>query len=89
MDTICNVWTSSFIVLYFISKLSIFRKIKYQAKRAGKPTKISLNLRPIAIENEIIPENPTNLEIEPLNNAQVKLSWTKTSFQATQNFLRR
>ena len=26
-----------------------------------------------------VPENPTNFEIEPLNNSQVKLSWTKTT----------
>ena len=26
-----------------------------------------------------VPENPTGLQVEPLNNAQVRLSWTKTT----------
>jgi len=44
-------------------------------ERSARPTEKIVN----TIGLTAVPENPTNLEIEPLNNSQVKLSWTKTT----------
>ena len=44
-------------------------------ERSARPTEKIVN----TIGLTAVPENPTNLEIEPINNAQVKLSWTKTT----------
>tara|TARA_R100001509_G_scaffold164122_1_gene140533 strand:+ start:1732 stop:5139 length:3408 start_codon:yes stop_codon:yes gene_type:complete len=44
-------------------------------ERSARPTEKTVN----TIGLTAVPENPTNFEIEPLNNSQVKLSWTKTT----------
>ena len=44
-------------------------------ERSARPTEKIVN----TIGLTAVPENPTNFEIEPINNAQVKLSWTKTT----------
>jgi len=49
--------------------------INSNGERSASPTEVSVD----TIGLTAVPENPTNLEIEPLNNAQVKLSWTKTT----------
>tara|TARA_R100001480_G_scaffold945_4_gene2786 strand:+ start:3235 stop:6624 length:3390 start_codon:yes stop_codon:yes gene_type:complete len=49
--------------------------INSNGERSASPTEVSVNTIGLTAD----PENPTNLEIEPLNNSQVKLSWTKTT----------
>ena len=44
-------------------------------ERSARPTEKTVN----TVGLTAVPENPTNFEIEPINNAQVKLSWTKTT----------
>jgi len=44
-------------------------------ERSARPTEKIVNTLGLTA----VPENPTNFEIEPINNAQVKLSWTKTT----------
>ena len=49
--------------------------INSNGERSASPTQINVD----TIGLTAVPENPTNLQIEPLNNAQVKLTWTKTT----------
>tara|TARA_R100001015_G_C4633280_1_gene198012 strand:- start:162 stop:3551 length:3390 start_codon:yes stop_codon:yes gene_type:complete len=49
--------------------------INSNGERSASPTEVSVD----TIGLTAVPDNPTNLEIEPINNAQVKLSWTKTT----------
>ena len=49
--------------------------INSNGERSASPTEVSIDTLGLTA----VPENPTNLEIEPLNNSQVKLSWTKTT----------
>ena len=49
--------------------------INSNGERSASPTEVSINTLGLTA----VPENPTNLEIEPLNNSQVKLTWTKTT----------
>lgn len=42
---------------------------------SGSPTEIELT----ATADSAIPENPTDFEIEPINNYQVRLSWTQST----------
>jgi len=49
--------------------------INSNGERSASPTEVSVNTLGLTAA----PENPTNLEIEPLNNSQVKLTWTKTT----------
>ena len=44
-------------------------------ERSARPTEVNVD----TIGLTAVPENPTNFEIEPHNNSQVKLSWTKTT----------
>ena len=44
-------------------------------EKSASPTEVSINTAGLTA----VPENPTNFEIEPLNNSQVKLSWTKST----------
>tara|TARA_Y100001972_G_scaffold121637_1_gene165977 strand:+ start:486 stop:3896 length:3411 start_codon:yes stop_codon:yes gene_type:complete len=46
-----------------------------KGERSASPTEVNVN----TVGLTALPENPTNFEIEPLNNSQVKLSWTKTT----------
>ncbi len=55
-------------------KIQIYT-INSLGEKSASPTETTVG----TIGLTAIPENPTNLEIEPLNNAQVKLSWTKTT----------
>jgi len=54
-------------------KIQIYT-INIKGERSASPTETTVN----TIGLTAPPENPTNLEIEPINNAQVKLTWTKT-----------
>tara|TARA_R100000353_G_scaffold9793_1_gene10999 strand:+ start:2795 stop:6184 length:3390 start_codon:yes stop_codon:yes gene_type:complete len=49
--------------------------INSNGERSASPTEVSIDTLGLTA----VPENPTNFEIEPLNNSQVKLSWTKTT----------
>jgi len=49
--------------------------INANGERSASPTETTVD----TIGLTAPPENPTNLEIEPINNAQVKLTWTKTT----------
>ena len=49
--------------------------INIKGERSASPTEVTVNTIGLTAR----PENPTNLEIEPINNAQVKLTWTKTT----------
>ena len=49
--------------------------INSNGERSASPTEVSVD----TIGLTAVPENPTNLEIEPINNAQVKLTWDKTT----------
>jgi predicted phage tail protein len=55
-------------------KIQIYT-INSRNKRSSTPTEITVN----TVGLTAVPENPTGLEIEPLNNSQVRLSWTKTT----------
>ena len=44
-------------------------------ERSASPTEVTVDTLGLTAP----PENPTNLEIEPINNAQVKLTWDKTT----------
>ena len=55
-------------------KIQIYT-INSNGERSASPTEATIN----TVGLTALPENPTNLEIEPINNAQVKLSWTKTT----------
>ena len=49
--------------------------INSAGEKSASPTEVSID----TIGLTAPPENPTNLEIEPLNNSQVKLTWDKTT----------
>ena len=55
-------------------KIQIY-SINSLGERSASPTEATIDTVGLAA----LPENPTNFEIEPLNNSQVKLSWTKTT----------
>lgn len=55
-------------------KIQIYT-INSRNKRSSTPTEITVN----TVGLTAVPENPTGLEIEPLNNSQVRLTWTKTT----------
>ena len=55
-------------------KIQIYT-INSNGERSASPTEATINTAGLTA----LPENPTNFEIEPINNAQVKLSWTKTT----------
>ena len=57
-----------------VYKIQIYT-INSLGERSASPTEAIVNTLGLTA----VPENPTNLEIEPINNAQVKLSWTKTT----------
>ena len=57
-----------------IYKIQIYT-INSNGDRSASPTEKIVEARGLTDR----PENPTGLEIEPINNAQVKLSWTKTT----------
>ncbi len=57
-----------------VYKIQIYT-INSLGERSASPTEAIVN----TVGLTAIPENPTNLEIEPISNAQVKLSWTKTT----------
>jgi len=44
-------------------------------EKSASPTEVTIDTAGLTA----VPENPTNFEIEPLNNSQVKLSWTKST----------
>ena len=56
---------------YFIQIFTI----NSNGERSASPTEVSIDTLGLTA----VPENPTNFEIEPLNNSQVKLTWTKTT----------
>ena len=56
---------------YFIQIFTI----NSNGDRSASPTEVSIDTLGLSA----VPENPTNLEIEPLNNSQIKLIWTKTT----------
>tara|TARA_R100000231_G_scaffold63600_4_gene51598 strand:- start:1226 stop:4732 length:3507 start_codon:yes stop_codon:yes gene_type:complete len=49
--------------------------INSDGERSASPTETTVN----TVGLTAVPENPTGLQIEPLNNSQVKLTWTKTT----------
>ena len=49
--------------------------INSSGERSATPTERTVDTLGLTA----IPENPTGLEIEPLNNSQVRLTWTKTT----------
>ncbi len=55
-------------------KIQIYT-INSNGERSASPTETTVDTLGLTA----VPENPTNLEIEPLNNSQVRLSWTKTT----------
>ena len=55
-------------------KIQIYT-LNSNGERSASPTETTINTAGLTA----LPENPTNLEIEPINNSQVKLSWTKTT----------
>ena len=55
-------------------KIQIYT-INIKGERSASPTETTVNTIGLTAR----PENPQNLEIEPINNAQVKLTWTKTT----------
>ena len=55
-------------------KIQIYT-INSLGEKSASPTEAFINTAGLTA----LPENPTNFEIEPINNAQVKLSWTKTT----------
>ena len=55
-------------------KIQIYT-INSLGERSASPTEATIETVGLAA----LPENPTNFEIEPFNNSQVKLSWTKTT----------
>jgi len=56
---------------YFIQLYTI----NSNGEKSASPTEVSID----TIGLTAVPENPTNLEIEPINNAQVRLTWDKTT----------
>ena len=56
---------------YFIQIYTINSK----GQRSASPTEVTVDTLGLTA----VPENPTGLQIEPLNNSQVRLSWTKTT----------
>ena len=74
---VVNTQQSEFEILpseagnYFIQIYTINSK----GERSASPTETSVDTLGLTA----VPENPTNLEIEPINNAQVKLTWDKTT----------
>ena len=44
-------------------------------EKSASPTQVSVDTLGLTA----VPENPTNFEIEPINNAQVRLTWDKTT----------
>ena len=55
-------------------KIQIYT-INSNGERSASPTEVSVDTLGLTA----VPENPTNLEIEPINNSQVKLTWDKTT----------
>ena len=55
-------------------KIQIYT-INSNGERSASPTEATVN----TIGLTALPDNPTNFEIEPLSNSQVKLSWTKST----------
>ena len=55
-------------------KIQIYT-INSLGERSASPTETTIN----TVGLTALPENPTNFEIEPISNGQVKLSWTKTT----------
>ena len=49
--------------------------INSAGEKSASPTEVSIDTLGLTA----VPENPTNFEIEPINNAQVKLTWDKTT----------
>ena len=49
--------------------------INSKGERSASPTEVSVDTLGLTAP----PDNPQNLEIEPINNAQVKLTWDKTT----------
>jgi predicted phage tail protein len=55
-------------------KIQIYT-VNSNGERSAAPTEKIVNTLGLTA----VPENPTGFEIEPLNNSQVKLTWTKTT----------
>ena len=55
-------------------KIQIYT-INSNGERSASPTERTVT----TVGLTAVPENPTGLQIEPLNNSQVRLSWTKTT----------
>lgn len=55
-------------------KIQIYT-INSNGQISATPTEVTVN----TVGLTALPENPTGLEIEPLNNSQVRLTWTKTT----------
>ena len=55
-------------------KIQIYT-INSSGERSASPTEATVDTLGLTA----VPENPTGLEIEPFNNSQVKLTWTKTT----------
>jgi len=55
-------------------KIQIYT-INSNGERSASPTETTVN----TVGLTALPDNPTNFEIEPLSNSQVKLSWTKST----------
>jgi len=55
-------------------KIQIYT-INSNGERSASPTETTIDTLGLTA----VPENPTGLQIEPLNNSQVKLTWTKTT----------
>ena len=55
-------------------KIQIYT-INSNGERSASPTEATVDTLGLTA----VPENPTGLQIEPLNNSQVRLSWTKTT----------
>ena len=49
--------------------------INSAGEKSASPTEVSIDTLGLTA----VPENPTNFEIEPINNSQVKLTWDKTT----------
>ena len=55
-------------------KIQIYT-INSNGERSASPTETTIDTAGLTA----LPDNPTNFEIEPLSNSQVKLSWTKST----------
>ncbi len=55
-------------------KIQIYT-INSNGERSASPTEATIDTLGLTA----VPENPTGLQIEPFNNSQVRLSWTKTT----------